>query len=419
MRNSLEFVVDSMLDLFTNPTTGYIVRKEGSLPYANPSSATDTIHKSASNATINSEETQGENPVETAKSEETQGDQSPEANDQKDPQTEVTKFEPTSTAAASIGSGYGLFWYALSVYNDTVPLTADKVMAIKHFIIQVQQEMLEPLPVARMFISANEDAAKAILIETIKKSELQKLQTRIDLLSGYLKDAELRIKASRHYVNKAPAEADSLLETWKQMLSWLRTDETLDLLHMVLTYESNVSVQKRDEIQKTFEDLEGKFVSDLFRLAFQVKMDELRHNGREYTSYVRMVPADVAEELLEVLPTNINSLNAYAKKLPGQVPRINQLIQSIAALQQVAAKCYNEIENKRRYSLLPDRVASFLPARTPSLVVSTHNQFLANMKDALEEYHKNAKALKSAQERYKNESGFKEKRKLASTVALQ
>jgi len=386
MKNSLEFIVDSLVDLFTDEN-GYVTRKEGSLPYANPVSATNTIHKSASDATLNSEESL----------------------DKKSEQADILQSEEIQTDAAQTATLESSITWAvrsLVVGKANVSLTGDKVLAIKRFLDQVKNDMKISLNIPKVFVVDGGDETKNSSIRETKKLEMQRIQTRIELLKGHVNEAELYIKASRYHVNKEPKEADSLLKTWEQMLLWLRTDEIKELLHLVLVYEGDMPFQNNDEIQKTLEDLESNFVSDLFRFMFKVKLDELRHDGREHTSYVRIVPEQVAEELLDVFPNNINATNAVVKKLTGPALRINLLIQSINSLQQVATKSYDEIE-KKRYSLLPTWTALYLPAATPNLIASTPNKFLCEMKDVLSRYHDQAKVLQSSQEHRKNNKTMK------------
>ncbi len=324
MKNSFEFVVDTLLDLFMNLDTGYLAKRKGRL-------------------------------------------------------------------SGDMQANNDWFEYARSLAGDNKELTYSKILVIKDFIEKVRADMIRPLSISKNLSIDTEPS-------NIIKVEVEQLKNRIELLLEYTNTAALAIKDKRERVNKAPGEADSLLEVWKYTILWLLSSDTLGLLHMVLSFESESIDPPMEGLKKQREYLENTFVSDIFKLLFTVKLDELLHSGREYTNYVRMVPDYVTEELLSVFPTAINSLQEYfmTSPPPNAMHRTKKLIELIQSLQYVTTKCFNKIEEKR-YSILPDRAALYLPSFTPSLVVSNPNKFLKDLDVKLESFHNLSKTLELEQ----------------------
>lgn len=326
MKNSLEFVVDTLLDLFSNPDTGYIAMRRSRVADGNDSAWLE---------------------------------------------------------------------YARSWVGDNKDLTAVKIAAIKTLMEKVSVEMRSP-------VSISKKVSTAAATSEDDDPEFMMLINRIKLLGEYVNTAQSTIKMERDLKGKAPAVADSLLEVWNNSLDWLSADGITELLYLVLSYESESNESPLEGLKKRRHELENSFVSEVFKVTFAVKMDDLLHKGREYTGYIRMVPDYVAEELLNELPAAINSLHEYFMTSPNPMSRTQKLLESIRSLQHVSTECFTKME-QTRYSLLPDRAALYLPSQTPSLVVSNPNPFLLSTAAKFEKFFIDVKSLEQAQKNKESE----------------
>lgn len=264
-------------------------------------------------------------------------------------------------------------------YEDAA-LAANKVVAAKMFVEKIDELLAK---------STSND------IESCKNY----LQAFLDAVDSRIKSADQLLKLHIH----RGGEYDALLRVFQKSIVWLREQDNLKNLCVVLTHEAD---PKTLEIglasQKEPIMVANLLVSYLYEQLFFMHLDNIKDSEAINLKYTRKLPEEAFRTMSPKIIEQLHSLSSYFSKFQQPKDRLGQVITVLGDLIKESQDCLEKLEENRTKfvpDMLSEKLPSFLKESLPDSISSTPNQVMQEFIARLESFHTEAKTYKEDFER--------------------